>query len=167
MKRNLMKFATIAALTAGMALAQPPQASPLSQPPQANPQPPAQAPAHRPFAARIRQRTARALNLSDAQIQQARTIFQETRKKTEPVRVELRQNRQAMAEAVKANNAAEIQKLSKTQGELMGRLIAARSEGRARLYNILTPEQRAKAEKLHTAMRERIERRRAGLRSNG
>jgi Spy/CpxP family protein refolding chaperone len=157
MKRNLMKFATVVAMTAGMALAQ--------QAP-ANPQPPANAPAHRPWA-RMRQRTMQALNLSDAQKQQAKTIFEETRKTTEPVRAQLRQNRQAMAEAVKADNSAEIRKLARTEGDLRGRLIAARGEARARFYNILTPEQRAKVEKLHTAMRRRIEQRRAAMQSKG
>ena len=158
MRRNLIKLGTIAAMTAGMALAQQAPASP---------QPPAQAPAHRPLAAHMRQRLGRALNLSDAQKQQAKTIFQETRKQSEPDRAELRQNRQAMAEAVKADNTEQIRKLSKTEGELMGRLTAARSEARAKFYAILTPEQRASLAKLHTAMRQRIERRRAAMRSNG
>ena len=162
MKRNVMKYATIAAMTAGMALAQ--QATP-NTPPQA--QAPVQVPAHRPLGARMRQREMQALNLNSTQKQQAKSIFQEARTSTQPVRAELRQNRQAMAEAVKADNSAQIQKLSKTEGELMGRLIAARTEARAKFYSILTPEQRAKMEKLHATMHRRFERRRAAMQSNG
>ncbi len=158
MKRNFIKFTTVAAMTAAMALA-----APQSNQAPANSQAPAgakgTAPAHRPFA-RMRQRYMQALNLSPAQKQQAKAIFQETRQKTEPVRAELRQNRQALSAAVKADNKSEIQKLSKADGELMGRLIAARSEARAKFYNLLTPEQRSTAQKLRAEFRHRMEQRR-------
>ena len=157
MKHNLIKFATAAAITAAMAMAQ--QAPANTQSPASGEGAKGAAPMHRPFA-RMRQRYMQALNLSAAQKQQAKTIFQETRQRTEPVRAELRQNRQAMSAAVKADNKAEIQKLSRTQGELMGHLIAARSEARARFYNLLTPEQRATAQKLHAEFRHRMEQRR-------
>lgn len=150
MKHNLMKFATIAAMTAGMALAQ--------QAP-ANAPAPAKTPVHRPFA-RMHQNMMKALNLTDAQKQQAKTIFQETREKTKPVRAELRQNRQALRDAIKADNKADIQKLSKTDGELMGRLLTARNEAKAKFYSLLTPEQRATAQKLHAQFRQRMEQRR-------
>lgn len=150
MKHNLMKFATIAAMTAGMALA---QQAPANPPASAN------TPAHRPFA-RMHRQMAKALNLTDAQKQQAKAIFQETRQRTQPIRAELRQNRKAMSEAIKADNKADIQKLSKTDGELMGRLLAARNEAKAKFYSLLTPEQRATAQKLHAQFRQRMEQRR-------
>ena len=150
MKHNLVKFATIAAMTAGMALAQ--------QAP-ANQEAPAKTPVHRPYA-RMRQNMKKALNLTDTQKQQARTIFQEARQKTQPIRAELRQNRESMAQAIKADNRADIQKLSKTDGELMGRLLTARNEAKAKFYSLLTPEQRATAQKLHAEFRHRMEQRR-------
>jgi len=150
MKRNLMKFATIAAMTAGMALAQAP----------ANSAPPAaKTPMHRRFAGE-RQHFMQALNLNDSQKTQAKAIFQETRQKTEPIRAELRQNRQAMAAAVKSDNKADIQKLARVNGELKGRMTALRAEGMAKFYNLLTPEQRATAQKLHAEFRHRMEQRR-------
>lgn len=155
MKRNLMKYATIAAMTAGMALA---GQQGTSAP--ANTQPPAaKTPTHRPVA-RARQHFMQSLNLSDAQKAQAKAIFQETRQKTEPIRAELRQNREAMAAAVKADSKADIQKLSKTTGELMGRMTALRADARAKFYSLLTPEQRATAQKLHAEFRHRMEQRR-------
>lgn len=150
MKNNLMKLASIAAMAAGMAFAQ--------QAP-ANPPAAAKTPVHRPFA-RMRQHMMKALNLTDAQKQQAKAIFQETRQRTQPIRAELRQNRQAMRDAIKADNKAEIQKLSKTDGELMGRLLTARNEAKAKFYSLLTPEQRATAQKLHAEFRQRMEQRR-------
>lgn len=155
MKRNLMIFATAAAMTAGMALAQQAPAAGTQTPEGAK----GTAQVHRPWA-RMHERYMQALNLSASQKEQAKAIFQGTRKKTEPVRAELRQNREAMSAAVKADNRSEIQRLSKTNGELMGRLIAARSEARAQFYKILTPEQRATAQKLRAEFRHRMEQRR-------
>ena len=157
MKYNLMRFATVATMTAAMALAQQAPAN-NTQTPQGN-EAKGAAPMHRPFA-RMRQRYMQALNLTDAQKQQAKGIFQETRQRTEPVRNELRQNRRALDAAVKADNKPEIQKLSRVDGELMGRLIAAHSEAQARFFKILTPEQRATADKLHAEFRHRMELRR-------
>jgi Spy/CpxP family protein refolding chaperone len=150
MKNNLIKFATAAAMTAGMALAQ--------QAP-ANPQSRAETPMHRPFA-RERQNFMKSLNLTDAQKQQAKTIFQETRERTKPIRAELRQNRESLNAAIKSDNKAEIAKLSKADGELMGRLMVARNEAKAKFYSLLTPEQRATAQKLHSEFRHRMEVRR-------
>ena len=114
---------------------------------------------HRRFAGE-RQHFMQALNLNDSQKTQAKAIFQETRQKTEPIRAELRQNRQAMAAAVKSDNKADIQKLARVNGELKGRMTALRAEGMAKFYNLLTPEQRATAQKLHAEFRHRMEQRR-------
>jgi Spy/CpxP family protein refolding chaperone len=134
-------------MTAGMALAQQAPAGPQSS---------AQTPMHRPFA-RARQNFMKALNLTEAQKQQAKAIFQETRERTKPVRAELLQNREALNAAIKADNKAEIQKLSKADGELMGRLMVARNEAKAKFYSLLTSEQRATAQKLHAEFRHRME----------
>lgn len=148
---------TVAGIGAGLALAQ-------TQAP-ANPQTPAgQAEVHKNFRGHMRQRLAEKLNLTDAQKQQAKTIFQETRKQTEPIRAELRQNHKALSEAVKADNKVQIEKLSRSQGELMGRLMTARNESRAKFYSILTPAQKGKLEQLHSAFRQRMEQRRAAAR---
>jgi Spy/CpxP family protein refolding chaperone len=40
----------------------------------------------------------------------------------------------------------------------MGRLIASRTEARAKFYTILMPDQRTKLEKLHAAAHQRMER---------
>lgn len=148
MRRNILQLLAIGTAVAGMALAQAP----------ATPAAPA-APAVRQHRAAMRQRMIQRLNLTDAQKQQAKAIFQQTRQSTEAVRQQLKSNRQALAAAVKANNQAQIDQLATTQGQLRGQLLASRSEAMAKVYQILTPEQKAKAEKMHQAIRERIKER--------
>ena len=159
MKRNLIRFATMASLAASAALAQSPSAS--AQPSQPSPAKP-------PFARRaaMRRHLMEALNLTDAQKQQAKTIFQGARQSTQPLRQELRQNRQALAVAVKANDTAKIQQLSQTEGNLLGKVIAIRTEANAKFYAILTPEQRAKADQIRQQMKQHFQQR-LGQRSNG
>ena len=96
------------------------------------------------------------LNLSDAQKAQAKTIFGQARETAKPVREELKANGQAMRAAVKADNAREIEKLSAVRGSLMGKMVAIRDEAAAKFYQVLTPEQRAKAEQLHAQFRQRV-----------
>ena len=156
MKRNLIRFATMASLAVSAALAQSPSAP--AQP----------SPAKPPFARRaaMRRHLMEALNLTDAQKQQAKTIFQEARQSAQPLRQELRQNRQALAVAVKANDTAKIQQLSQTEGNLLGKVIAIRTEANAKFYAILTPEQRAKADQIRQQMKQHFQQR-LGQRSNG
>lgn len=113
----------------------------------------------------FRQRMAQALNLTADQKAQAKSIFQATRQSTQAVRDELKQNRQALAGAVKANDTKQIEQLSRKQGALVGKMTAARTEAMAKFYQVLTPEQRAKAEQMHQAFRQRMEQR--GVRKNG
>jgi Spy/CpxP family protein refolding chaperone len=152
MKRNFMTFATVAALAAGMAIAQTPA-----------PQAESNAPARQghPFRGQMRQRFMQALNLTDAQKQQAEAIFQQARETSKPVREQLKSNREAMAQAVKSDDQKEIRKLAQTEGSLMGQLIANRAEAKAKFYKLLTPEQRTKADQLHQQFRQRMEQRRA------
>lgn len=149
MKRNWMKLVTVAALAAGIALAQAPVTNPATQP------------THRQGAARgnARRHMFQALNLTDAQKQQARSIFAESRKSTEPLRQQLHQNRQALGAAAKANDNAQIASLSKSSGELRSQLKAARTQTMAQFFQILTPEQRAKAEKMQVRIEQRSGRR--------
>lgn len=149
MKRNWMKLATVAALAAGIALAQAPVTNPETQP------------THRQGAARgnPRRHMFQALNLTDAQKQQAKSIFAEARKSTEPIRLQLQQNRQAYRAAVKTNDQNQIASLAKSSGDLRSQLKAARTQTMAQFFQILTPEQRVKAEKMQVRMQQRFEHR--------
>ena len=150
MKSHLMKFAVTGALAAGMALAQTAPA-PAPQPNQAQTK-------VRPHAT-FQQRMMQALNLTPEQREHAQTMFQQARQKAEPIRRELKQNREDLAAAVKADNTAQVRSLAAKQGKLEGELLGIRSETMAKFYTTLTPEQRAKADQLHQQMRQRFQER--------
>ena len=146
MNRHLMRFSVVAALAAGMVFA---QALPKA--------------VARPRAL-VRQRIAQALNLTDAQKQQAQAIIQQTRQTVQPLRQQAKQHRQALMAAIKAGKGdVEIHQLALTQGNLAGQLVAARAEALAKFYATLTPEQRAKADlmsqKLRQMLKQRIQQR--------
>jgi Spy/CpxP family protein refolding chaperone len=149
MKWHLFQFAAVTALAAGMALAQAPTTS--TQPA------PQKAPFRHPMFGH--EQMMQALNLSPTQKQQSKTIFDDAKQKAEPIRQEMRQNREALHAAVKANNTSQIERLSSHQGELQGKALAIRSEAMAKFYAILTPEQRTKADEMMSRMRQRMEER--------
>jgi Spy/CpxP family protein refolding chaperone len=108
----------------------------------------------------VRQRIAQALNLTDAQKQQAQAIIQQARQTVQPLGQQSKQNRQALLAAIKAGNSdVEIHQLALTQGNLAGQLVAARTEALAKLYSMLTPEQRAKADLMRQQVRQMIKQR--------
>ena len=151
MKNNLIRFATVAAMAAGMAFAQAPANNATQQPPAA----------HR-LARRgqFHQHMMQALNLTDAQKQDAKAIFQQARETAKPVRQELKQNREALAAAVKADDTARIHNLSAKRAGLDAKMIEIRSDAMAKFYAKLTPEQRAKADQMHQQMKQRWQQRR-------
>ena len=139
MKRNWIKFAAAGMLAAGMMFAQTAATQPH----------PSNGTAHVHRRAMARRRMMQALNLTDAQKQQAKAIFQQARQSAQPTVQQLKQNREALAAAVKANDTAKIERLTAKQGQLRGQVMTIRAEARAKFYQNLTPEQRAKAEQLH------------------
>ena len=145
MKRQLIKFAAVTTLASGMMFAQAPSPSPNTQARPHN------------FIRQHMARIAQQLNLTDTQKQQAKTIFQQARQTAQPVREQLKQNRQALAEAAKAGNGeAAIQQLSARQGNLLGQMVAVRTEAFAKFYATLTPEQRTKADQLRQQFQQRM-----------
>jgi Spy/CpxP family protein refolding chaperone len=149
MKRHFFQFAAVAALAAGVTLAQAP-ATGTRPTPQNAPS------THREFG---HGQMMQALNLTPAQKQQADAIFSDAKQKAEPIRQEMRQNREALHAAVKANNTSQIEQLASHQGELEGKALAIRSEAMAKFYSILTPEQRTQADQMRSRMRQRMEER--------
>ena len=150
MKKQFVRFAAVTALAAGTVLAQAP-ATPA-------PQTGGNARVVRPRAA-LRHRLMTALNLTDAQKQQAKAIFQDVRQQAQPIAAQLKQNRQALTAAVKADNTAEIQTLAAQQGTLRGQLLTIRSDAMAKFYAGLTPDQRAKADQFQQRVQQRMQQR--------
>ena len=149
MKQHLFQFAAVTALTAGTVLAQSPGAAPQLLPEKA------------PFAHPMfgHQQMMKALNLTPTQEQQARTIFEDARQKARPIRQEIEQKREALHAAMKANNTAQIERLSTEQGTLTGKALAIRTEAMAKFYATLTPDQRTKADQMHEQMKSRMRQR--------
>jgi Spy/CpxP family protein refolding chaperone len=157
MKRQLTKLAAVGAVAAGMIFAQAPAPAQAQNKPAIN---------HRVAA---RHRMFQALNLTAAQKEHAKAIFQQARDADKPIRSQMRQNRDAIAAAVKADNQAQIAQLSAERGKLMGQLTTTRTEAMAKFYRELTPQQRAKTDQMHqraqARMRERMQQHR-GIGSN-
>ncbi len=149
MMRHLFEFAAVTVLATGMTLAQAPATGT------------GPAPRKAPFTHPMfgHEQMMQALNLSTAQHQQANAIFGDARQKAEPIRQEMRQNREALHAAMKANNTSQIEQLASHQGELQGKALAIRTEAMAKFYSILTPEQRTKADQMMSRMRQRMEER--------
>jgi Spy/CpxP family protein refolding chaperone len=139
MKRKLLGI-TGAALAAGMMFAQAP-------PPSGGAQPQGQ---HRQWKrGQGFSRLSTKLNLTDAQKEQAKSIFDAARESSKPVAQELRQQRQALQEAAKAGKTdAEIDQLANQVGSLTGQMTAVRTKAFAKFYALLTPEQRTQAQQM-------------------
>lgn len=102
---------------------------------------------------------ARELNLTDAQKTQIKTIMQSQRTTTRPLMLQMVQNRAAMLAAT-ANGAfdqAKVQALATQQSQLMAQMIVQKASVRSQIYNqVLTPEQKTKAEQLRQEQITRI-----------
>jgi Spy/CpxP family protein refolding chaperone len=96
-----------------------------------------------------------ALNLTDAQKAQTKSIFQEARQSSEPVRQQLKQTHQALQAATKANDTAQMQQLSATEGTQVGQLAAIRSGAMAKVFQVLTPDQQQKLTEMQQARKAR------------
>jgi Spy/CpxP family protein refolding chaperone len=95
------------------------------------------------------------LNLTPAQQTQAKSIFQEARQSSQPVRQQLKQTRQSLHAAIQANDTAQIQQLSSTEGGEVAQLAAIRGTAMAKVYQILTPGQQQKLASLRQARQAR------------
>ena len=143
MKNTWLRFLAAAVIAGGMLLAAQEVSSPPAQP--------AQAAVERP---RPGARVARYLNLTPAQVAQAKAEFQAVRQSAQPIRQQLRQVRLAMFQAIQANDTAKIDQLSAQAAGLKGQISAMRHEAFAKIYSTLTPEQRAKADQLPAHFRQ-------------
>jgi Spy/CpxP family protein refolding chaperone len=148
MKRILTGIATIGVLAAGFAIAQ------TTATPQAKPA------GAQNIRAQVHRRMIKALNLTDAQKQQAQTIFQSAKQTVQPLASQLKTDRAAMAQAVKAGDMAKIQQLSTDMGSLRGTVMSTRLQAQAKFYALLTPDQKTKAEefqqKVHQVLGKRV-----------
>jgi|SRR5579864_3257266 len=145
MRTSLFRVAGSAALAAGMLFAQTPA------PPAQGSAPGQQRQWHR---GPMLDRMASELNLTDDQKQQVKSILDSARQSAQPVAQQLRQDRQALRDAVQSGKSdANIDQLSGDVGNLTGQLTAIHTKAFAKIYALLTPDQRTKAQALHDRMR--------------
>jgi Spy/CpxP family protein refolding chaperone len=142
--KKIFGFAAMAVLAVGTLLAQAPGGSG----PRAG--------RHGAGFARMKERIAQQLNLTEQQKQDAKAIFDQARESAKPVADQLRQNRQTMQEAVKAANEQRIEQIATEHGGLAGQLSLIHAKAFSRFYALLTPEQKAKADQMHQRVRERM-----------
>ena len=103
------------------------------------------------------------LGLTEAQQTDIKKIRTAARDQSKPIREQLRANRKALGEAVKAGDTTRIDTLATEQGKLQGQLVAIGANTRLDVKNVLTPEQQQKwtsfQEKRKTRREERRQRR--------
>jgi Spy/CpxP family protein refolding chaperone len=96
------------------------------------------------------QMLATALDLTDAQKQQAQVIFDAARQQSQPVAAQLKQGHESMAAAIKAGKPeSDLDQIAAQQGALVGQLAGIHAKAFSKFYALLTPDQKTKADKLH------------------
>jgi periplasmic protein CpxP/Spy len=105
---------------------------------------------------------ARELNLTDAQRQQIKGIVQSNRANTRPLMQQLVENRKALLAAT-ANGAfdqAKVQAIANQQSQVMAQLMVEKASIQHQIYTqVLTPDQRAKADQMRERRMARIDQR--------
>lgn len=97
-----------------------------------------------------------ALNLTDAQKEQAKAIFSGSREQSKALREQARASRAALEAAAKAGKPdSELERLAAEQGVLAGQMAAIHAKSMAKFWTLLTPEQKAKAQELRANRKER------------
>jgi protein CpxP len=110
---------------------------------------------HRGFMGHI----ARELNLTDAQQTQIKSIIEAEKQKAEPLLAQVKSNRQQLRDATTGGkfDEAQVRQIAAQQAQTMAELIVTKERVKARIYNeVLTPEQRTKADQLLQQMHDRM-----------
>jgi Spy/CpxP family protein refolding chaperone len=101
------------------------------------------------------ERAATILDLTPAQKTFVEKLVADTKAAAEPITAQLAQGRQEMQAAVKSNNTGNINNIATQQGNLTGQLAGLHGKAMASFYAQLTPEQKAKFDKLHEGRQSR------------
>ncbi len=84
------------------------------------------------------------LDLTDAQVTQATTIFTNAAAAATPLRTNLQTAHQSLRDAIKSNSTGTIDSLAANIGTLTGQFTAVQSKADAAFYAILTADQKTK-----------------------
>src|ERR1044071_7209361 len=106
---------------------------------------------------RMLERAQIVLDLSDSQVAQIRTILNQNRTAARPLFKQIHDERLALKQAVEngKTDTATLQPLANQLGQTVSQLAVMRAQVAGQIYPILTPAQRAKAEKLHGLFEQR------------
>ena len=85
-------------------------------------------------------------NLTDAQKQQATDFFNAARQENQPLQESMKQARTTLVDAAESGDEAQLDQAAAKVGTLSGQIAAVRAKAFAKLYSVLTPEQRQKAD---------------------
>jgi len=132
MKRYLVTLTAIGAMAATLTIAQTTSTTTAPSAPV-------------PVKTHLQRQLIKALDLTAAQKQQARTILQATRQQAQPLAAQIKLDRESLTAAIQAGDTAKIQQISTAMGTLQGQVLAIRSAGKAQFYALLTPDQKTKA----------------------
>lgn len=95
------------------------------------------------------------LDLTESQKSQSQVIYQDAWKTARPLVEQIRENRKALAEAVKATDMGKVRQLADQQGDLTGQWTVLRAGAQAQFCRLLTPEQRNKLDMMKELARSR------------
>ena len=101
---------------------------------------------------------ARELSLSEAQKTEVKGIFAAERPAFEPLLRQLFQGHQEMSNATRGGrfDEAEVRAIASRQAQAVADLIVAKERVKSKVFAVLTPEQRTKAEQMHERFAARI-----------
>lgn len=99
------------------------------------------------------------LDLTEAQKERVKQIHEDARAQSKPVAEQMKQVREELHEAVKANNTGVIGTLAARQGQLTGQMTEIHARSMAAVFNLLTPEQKQKLAEREAKMKERMQER--------
>ena len=99
-------------------------------------------------------RMAEVLGLSDSQKEKVSAILKAEQEKTEPLRQQLFENRKQIMESTSSGkfDEAAVRAIAAKQAPIIAELMVSHARAKSEIHALLTPEQRALAEKLGPMM---------------
>jgi Spy/CpxP family protein refolding chaperone len=96
------------------------------------------------------QRLSRRLNLTPDQQKQARAMFRDAFMQAKPLRAQMHQERASLNMAVKADSEQQIDQITHQNADVLAQLQAIHAKSMAKFYSILTPDQKARFDAMHS-----------------
>ena len=90
------------------------------------------------------------LNLTAEQQKQVQAMFRDSEMQAKPLREQLRNERDSLKTAVKSDSEQQIDRITHRNADTLAKLQAIHAKTMAKVYSILTPEQKAKFDAMHS-----------------